>query len=140
MNADARQPSLLFVRRFAAGLDLFRQFVVFGHDVVPVLHFVVVFLGEVVALGDEVGDGSVLLVNSGVGFLQLGFQRIYACFVLCDFVSRIFVGELELHDFSLLRNQTLFIGRGGGLDFGEARVHLVHLMVQRGDGVGVVLD
>src|SRR5208282_2632948 len=135
-----RQPSLSFVRRFAAGLDLFRQFVVFGHDVVPVFHFIVVFLHEVIALGDEVGDGFILLVNAGVGFLQLRFQCIHGGLVLRDFVGGVLVGELQLRDFGLLRNDELFIGRDGGLDFGEARVHLVHLMVQSGDGIGVALN
>src|ERR1035438_3711035 len=107
-------------------LHLLGQFVVFGDDVVPIFHLVVVFLHEVIALGDEVGDGFVLFVNAGVGFLQLRFQSVHGGFVLRNFVGGIVVGELQLRDFGLLRNDKLFIGRGGGLGFGDARIHLVH--------------
>ena len=44
---------------------------------------------------NEVGDGGILLVNVGVGFLQFGFQRVHAGFVLRDFVGEVFVFELQ---------------------------------------------
>jgi hypothetical protein len=50
-------------------LHLFHEVVVFGHNAVPILHLVVEFFHEIIALRNEVRDGVVLFSNVGVGFL-----------------------------------------------------------------------
>jgi len=51
-------------------LHLTDKFIIFGHDVIPILYAVVVFLDETVALSHQIGDGIVLPRQVGVGFLQ----------------------------------------------------------------------
>ena len=56
---------------------LFYQFVVFEDDVISVCNDVVVFFGEIITLGDEVGDRLVLFINSCISVFQTRIQCIH---------------------------------------------------------------
>ena len=118
----------------------FCQFIVFCDNVISFLYAVIQFLDEFIPLGNKVCDCFVLFVDAVVGVLQSGLQRLNAIFISGNLMGKVFVEKLEPADLAILNHHKLFVGGSGFLEFGDARVHLGHLVIQDRNGIGVILD
>src|SRR6267142_5073669 len=121
-------------------VHLLNKVVVFGDDVVPVLHAIIELFDVFVTLSREFLERLIVFLYAVIGLGQFGFEAGDRLFVFSNLIGQSLAGCLKRVDFALLKVNHFFVGSRRKLKLGDARAKFGYLVIHSLDGIGVSLD